>query len=157
MYDNVIQVADELISAHLSGEELLSLKVSSNSMAPFLRSGDYVLLRPAPFNTLHPGDVIVTRQEGVYRTHRLVTIIEQSVLTKGDRNHLADAQTDKENIVGLVEAVERRGRIVRVDTRYQRFLARILGWLAQREVNNRSPLSIWTPRIIARCLLYLLR
>ena len=155
MYDDVKLVVEELISTHLSGQDLLRLKVTSNSMAPLLRSGDYVLLRPAPVESLNRGDILVTRQEGGYLTHRVVAITDQSVQTKGDMNKQADAQTDKKNIVGLVEVIERRGRVHRLDTRSQVLLARILGKLSLFEINSHSKLSIWAPRIIARVLLYL--
>lgn len=156
MYDDVKLVVDELIYAHLSGQDILRLKVTSNSMAPLLRSGDFIILRPAPVTSLNLGDILVTRQEGGYLTHRVVSITDQWVLTKGDRNNQADALTDKKNIVGLVEAIERRGRVHRLDTRSQELLARILGRLARFEINSHSTLSIWTPRITARVLLYLL-
>lgn len=76
------------------------------------------------------------------------------MLTKGDRNNQVDAQTDTGKIVGLVEGIERRGRVHRLDTRYQVLLARIQGWLARKEINNYSTFSNMTSRIIARVLSY---
>ncbi len=155
MYDDVNQVVDELITAHLSGQEILRLKVTSNSMVPVIRCGDHVILKPASIKSLHPGDILVTRTEEGYLTHRLVKIATRGVLTKGDRNNQVDAFVDMRNIVGLVESIERGGRLHRLDSYFQVFLARILGWLAQMEINHHSPLIAWAPHITARVLTYI--
>lgn len=64
MYDDVKLVVDELITEHLPGQEILRLKVTSNSMAPVIQCGDHVILRLAMVESLHPGDILVTQIEG---------------------------------------------------------------------------------------------
>jgi signal peptidase I len=152
MHDRYLQTARELSDASLNGQDQLRLNVVSSSMAPFLRPGDHVLVRPASLGSIQRGDLIVTRREDGYLTHRLIAVDSQGWYTKGDRNHRADAPVGDLAIVGMVTAIERRGKLRSIITRPQRFIGRIQAWLGWQEITCHSLLAARFARIISRVL-----
>lgn len=80
----------------LGGETLQLCVMTTDSMAPALRTGDLVLVRPVPAAELTPGDVILLphRGPGPNKLHRLVGFEthggRRCIATKGDNELLAD-------------------------------------------------------------------
>jgi signal peptidase I len=97
----------------------VQLRVVSQSMAPFLKVGDMVLVEPmasdSPAFNVRRGDVIVVRRAGELITHRLVSMGKETCLTKGDRNRFMDPPIAHQAILGKVIAVERNGRVRRLN------------------------------------------
>jgi signal peptidase I len=155
MQDNYHQAALDLSEASLTTQGQLRLKVNSHSMVPMLRPGDQVLVQRVPVDILQRGDLIVTRRGNFYLTHRLVAVDELGFHTKGDRNRQADAPIGVQFIVGQVVAVERRGQTRNIRTRFQLYIARLLGWLGWKETVSSSSPGIWLARIISRAILVL--
>lgn len=79
--------------------------VESDSMAPLLRRGDVVFVRPTAFEKLMEGDVISARfpnSDGVF-THRIVEVDAENkqIITRGDGNVSNDpVPTDASRIIG---------------------------------------------------------
>lgn len=75
-----------------------SLTVLSNSMAPAIRTGDMVVIRPATQSQIAVGDVVTFRpdvNEKLYVTHRVVEINDcdrygAEFVTRGDANNIND-------------------------------------------------------------------
>lgn len=105
----------------------MSLRVGGASMAPFIRTGDVVTLRPCERARL--GDV-VARLAGPDRllVHRVVTGGEPP-LTRGDSAHEPDPPLSPGELLGRVWAVERAGRGVRAGLGPER---QVLAWLSRR-------------------------
>jgi signal peptidase I len=157
MYEVFQPIIHELIGTNLSGQDQLRLRVTGHSMAPFLRPGDYVLVKSVPFELIHCGDILVTQRVDGYLTHRFVGIDENGWITKGDRNRRADAPVRTQEIVGLVVAFERRKKLYSLGTRRRRIMTRLQGWSGWQEISRHSMLGIWSARIISRVLLFLSR
>ena len=63
--------------------------VGTDSMAPSLRAGDLVLLRPTG-KMIKPGTVVTYDFKGELITHRVVEVVGDMLVTKGDNNQEVD-------------------------------------------------------------------
>ena len=90
----------------------VSLPVLTGSMAPSILPGDVLLVRPRPGCRVHAGDVAVFLKSGKVTAHRVVFAFRLRsrafLLEKGDANRFAEA-LDQGAVLGVVEAIERRG------------------------------------------------
>ena len=63
--------------------------VGTDSMAPSLRAGDLVLLRPTG-KVINPGTVVTYQFQNELITHRVVEVVGDMLVTKGDNNQEID-------------------------------------------------------------------
>jgi signal peptidase I len=152
MREIYLRTAREINDASLKEQNLLRLKVTSPSMAPLLRIGDHVLVQSTSPRSIQCGDLIVTRREDGYLTHRLITVDEQGWHTKGDRNLIADTPVDDSAIVGLVVAIERHGKLHHIRLRPQCWITRVQRWLGWQEIRCNSRFEARSARVISRAL-----
>ena len=85
------------------------LRVTGQSMAPSIQSGDMVLVEPVDPTALDPGDVVVCRDGfGRIRIHRLVQGAPGSApfITRGDNLSGNDRPKEASEILGRVVAVQ---------------------------------------------------
>jgi len=84
------------------------LVVETASMAPAIRPGAFIVVRPVEFERIHTGDVITFATSDYLVTHRVVgfhnSVAGTGLLTQGDANRVMDA------VPVLPEQV--RGRLV---------------------------------------------
>ncbi len=106
----------------------LRFRACGNSMLPFIRDGDALLVRPGL--ETRPGDVVLCRAgDGRLLAHRVARVHRRSrphsILLHGDACPWPDGLVPLENVLGRVVAVERGTRRIRLDAG----LPRWLGWL----------------------------
>ncbi len=68
--------------------------VRSDSMSPVINAGDMVITGPSgvwPLGELAEGDVVTFNQGNSVVTHRIITIEEGVITTKGDANEIPDS------------------------------------------------------------------
>jgi hypothetical protein len=103
-------------------------------MMPFLWDGDVALVTPA--RDVAVGDVVCYESPpGTLFLHRVVARQRDGLVAKGDA--LAGTEViDRAQLLGRVVAVERQGRVRRLDTRVARwrngviaFISPLLPWL----------------------------
>jgi signal peptidase I len=157
MHDVYRQVARELSGASLVGNGWLRLKVTSQSMSPLLRTGDYVQAQAVALESYRRGDLLVTQRTEGYLTHRLVKVDSLGWYTKGDRNRRVDPPVQPQSIVGLVFSVERQGRSKNLRTRPRMLLASWLGWLGWKEIVSKTRLGARLARRSAQVLMVFTR
>ena len=75
-------------------------KVQTGSMEEEIYVGDYILILKQDDYKVH--DVVTYTQEGYYITHRIIEEKEDTVVTKGDANNVADDAIPKTSIIGKV-------------------------------------------------------
>ena len=101
----------------LSGKEVfswlddcgkLSLNVQGNSMVPFLRSGDTVILEKP--GEIRKGDIVVFERKGYYIMHRVISIKNGFIDTLGDNLITPETDIPVENVVAIVSDVIRKGK-----------------------------------------------
>ena len=76
------------------------LEVATGSMRPTLKEGDLIIINTKEKN-YKVNDIITFYDiNGSFVTHRLVSLNQENIITKGDANNTEDEPLPKENIVG---------------------------------------------------------
>jgi len=100
----------DLFSSLLRDGYALRLRVTGNSMKPFLKTGSYVTLSKIPADKLLPGDIIFFRcADETFKLHRLIGIGKKYLVTKGDALKSPDSRVDRNHYLGKVIRVETSG------------------------------------------------
>ena len=86
---------------------LLRVRVISNSMSPWIRSGDEVRVQPCAPQEARPGDILVVHRGGVWITHRLIRTLPQGRILKGDSSARQDSPIPAQSVVGRVTGLWR--------------------------------------------------
>jgi hypothetical protein len=106
-------------------------KASGNSMHPFVRDGDVLLVEPASAEKLRVGDIAFCRRPwGSYVVHRVVNRAGTTLVTRGDNLSYCDEPVPGEQVLGRVVQIESRRRLV-LSGWPGRELACLLGLLAR--------------------------
>ena len=102
------------------------------SMEPAIRDGDRVLIAPVEPDRLRVGDVVKYRAGDELRMHRLVKTHSYAgdhlFVLRGDRGTSEDT-VPAAAVIGRALAVERSGRVRRLDSATDRWRIRLRGWL----------------------------
>ena len=108
------------------GEQLLKsgtkvrLRLSGNSMFPTIRANDTGIVAPISDIDLKIGRVVVFASNGRWIAHRLVSIRQDAerkvFIAQGDSVPKADKPICEEDIVGIIETVERKGITLHLST-----------------------------------------
>jgi hypothetical protein len=84
------------------------------SMAGTFRPGDCLVVKPATWEQIHAGDVVVFRSVGEEKNeivHRVLSVRSGGMLTRGDANPKPDPDlVSRDALVGVVTSYERAGR-----------------------------------------------
>ena len=111
------QVATGLI-AQVKGTNI-QLRVTSNSMAPMIHSGDTILVETYQAKSFRRGDIVVRLEEtqpgpptGDWVVHRLVGNSKQGWLTKGDHLRAFDVPVTQSALIGRVIQINRQTRTI---------------------------------------------
>lgn len=81
----------------------IELRGKGLSMVPYLPPGCQVTLQKAPAASLIPGTLVALAGADCWTVHRLVSLEDGQVITKGDANTAADPPRPAADIVGRVE------------------------------------------------------
>ena len=76
------------------------MEVISGSMAKTINVNDYVLIKLT--KEIAEGDVITFNVNDTIVTHRVLTITQDKILTKGDANHDSDNMITYDDVIGKV-------------------------------------------------------
>ncbi|MCI0521418.1 MAG: S24/S26 family peptidase [Chloroflexi bacterium] len=112
----------------------LRLRVNGESMSPWLRRGDWIVVHAVQADRLTLGDILLTARQGEMVTHRLVARGAGGWYTKGDHFFHLDPPLEAGAILGVVRAVERGAGRAAMDvgawSALNRRLARLSRWEA---------------------------
>lgn len=92
------------LGAYYNGPVTLSVGVGC-SMWPTIKPGDLVIAVKTGPGGFHPGDIVIYRRGDVFVSHRVIRIIGDVVITKGDNNPVADDPVPVESVRYRVAAV----------------------------------------------------
>lgn len=110
------------------------LTISSDSMAPLLKTGDLVGLAPVEKDQLAVGDIITLVQGDHLLTHRFWGIDDQGrPFTRGDRPFTPDKPDKADQLLGRVIIRRRHDRELSLQIGVGRRLNRRLAWLVRVE------------------------
>jgi len=121
-----MQPADELAAEVLRRGSPLRIKARGGSMLPFLRDGDVASVMPATTREIGVGDVICyeTPPSRLF-VHRVIERKQAWLVAKGDALAFADV-IEPPQLLGKVVAIERHGKVTRLDTRIGRWQSRAI-------------------------------
>jgi len=90
-------------------------RVKGNSMYPFLRDDDFVVVSELPFESLRKGNLIVFEgEEGRHIIHRLVKKIgDNFVCLRGDGYNLKTELVKMDSVEGKATGIIRNGKFAR--------------------------------------------
>lgn len=143
-----------------------SLTVISNSMFPLLKKGDCVVLTAIKFETLKKGDIITLWNGDALLTHRIVSIGNGNIQTRGDQNLSNDPKLPGQIILGKVVKIKPHHKNKFVDLTTGRGLTvnrlieklsclRRKAHLRQENYNKTRPITVMinaTSRLLVRTL-----
>jgi signal peptidase I len=106
----------ELLETVLGRGSCMEIRAKGYSMDPFIRDGDVLAVSPLPSGGLQPGDIIAFKLPAADKLaiHRVIGMSADSCLVRGDCCSEPDGYVLKENILGVVSRIERRGRRIRL-------------------------------------------
>ena len=90
------------------------IKTIGQSMFPFLQHGDVIYYRQILYEDIKTNDIIVVKSRKSYFTHRVIFKNDDYIVTKGDNNPFPDRKVMREQIVGKVYQIKRKGKVVRL-------------------------------------------
>jgi signal peptidase I len=94
------------VTSTITQEKKLQLyTLHGGSMYPTLRDGDKVLAIPP--RHLKRGDVVIFRRNAAMIAHRIVSLDEHFIITRGDHTIHEDKRISREEVVGIVRYVIR--------------------------------------------------
>ena len=132
---------DELAAHLLRRGSPLRIKARGGSMTPFVRDGDVVFVTPTATSDAGVGDVICYEAPpGTLFVHRVIARDRDRFVTKGDALAFREV-VERAQLLGTVVAIERCGKMKRLDSRAARW--------RNRAIASLSPLS---PRILPLAL-----
>lgn len=106
----------------------VSLLISGSSMSPFLIHHRDTIYFKKPDRELKVGDMVFYRRSnGKYVMHRIRRIRPEGFYMIGDAQTKIEGPLQREQIFGLVTAVERKGKLIRPGDFWWEFFARV--WL----------------------------
>lgn len=97
--------------------DFIVYRVKGNSMWPFLRDKDTVLVRPSRLKEISLGQIILAKKDNLFLCHRLFRKRKEFFQTKADSLFGLDCVLEEKYLLGKVVAIERKGRLIKVDKR----------------------------------------
>jgi hypothetical protein len=122
----IIDTAAALTALQSLTEEghTVSVTVSGNSMAPFLRHGRDAVWFRKPDRPLKAGDIVFFRRpSGQFVLHRICRICPDGYMIVGDNQTVPEGPVPPAQIFALVVQVRRKGRILTPKHLLWRFFA----------------------------------
>ena len=127
----------ELSRAVLERGVSFRFRAMGGSMYPMIENGDVLTVAPLGPRALSPGDVVefLHPGHGGLRVHRVVGRRNGACLVQGDGMSEPDGWIPRENILGRVTEITRRGRRVRFGLGPERFAIALANrWGSLREI-----------------------
>ena len=111
MTEQTTVVADLLVDL-LERGHAVQFQARGDSMYPLIRDHDYLHVEPC--GEIRVGEIVLVLAERGLTAHRVISIREGQVITRGDNAPAADDAVAREKVLGKVTAVLRDGREVKV-------------------------------------------
>lgn len=75
-------------------------EVITGSMSGTIEIGDVIIVKLT--NNIKENDIIVYKQDNMFITHRVISINNNNITTKGDANNSEDKKITKDQVIGIV-------------------------------------------------------
>ncbi len=119
-----------LITSIIGADSVYRIRVRGRgfSMIPFIKSRDAVILKPVDHHRgIKFGDIVAVSNREKTRAviHRVIRSRNRCYQTKGDSNAISDSWCTIDDIIGMVDHIERTGWIPYTCSRWQNTLIAI--------------------------------
>lgn len=153
--NNSLVLASLRIGRALADRDGITFRVWGTCMYPTVRQGDIMKIQSRAAGDVSVGDIAVCRGEGFLFGHRVIDKGRRDgrdyIITRPDRAHEgSDGPTLDEDLLGIVIAIERRGKPVPLWPARHPWLVR--RYYAARQVlaDSKQRLRLWLVRILVR-------
>ena len=104
----------DLMRAVLEKNADFRFQAKGHSMSPFIKNMDIVTISPLSLNKPETGDIVAASflERKSIMVHRVIGKQQGKFIIKGDNNKLRDGLFEQNQIIGMVNKVERNGRRV---------------------------------------------
>lgn len=137
---------EELASQILRRGKSLRIKARGGSMTPFFRDGDIACITPVDGQGVRVGDVICYEETPARLfLHRVVSYHRTHIVAKGDALASAVVILPRQ-VLGKIRAIERHGRVRRLDTATATRCNRLIAFLSPA-ISRLLPLAIGVRRL----------
>lgn len=118
----------EIYEAVLSKKLSLRFQIKGFSMSPFIKDKDIITISPVSdyIDSLGKTVVFIHPQTNNLFMHRIICRGRDYYLIKGDNIFSSDGLIPRENILGVVTKIERKGKKISFGLGYERYLIAIL-------------------------------
>ena len=101
-----------LMGAVLEKNSDFRFRAKGHSMAPFIKNMDIVTISPLSKNRPETGDIVAASfwERKSIMVHRVVNEKQGRFIIKGDNNKLGDGIFERDQIIGTVSKIERKGK-----------------------------------------------
>jgi hypothetical protein len=124
------------IAAALQRRGRISLRVQGTSMLPWVRPGDIARIRKVSTDAIRCGDVVLFRRKDHLFVHRIIeksgSLDAAEFRAKGDAHPTCDGMVEKQELLGRVVRLYRRGRRIDLDAPGQLALGLLISQLSLR-------------------------
>ena len=118
---------EQLLDA-MEAAETVPLVISGSSMTPFLVHGRDTVYLSKITRPLKKGDMILYRRTGgAYILHRIQAVEGDCYTLVGDAQHILEPGIRREQVLALVTAVRRKGKLLRPGSFWWAFFEKV--WL----------------------------
>ena len=106
------QLTDLMITV-LGHGKAFRFQAKGGSMAPFIKDQYIITIKPVQPKSIHKGDILafIHPNQNKLNVHRVITIKSEIYLMKGDSAHSPDGWIEPNQIIGMVDGIERNGSI----------------------------------------------
>ncbi len=130
------EVIRQLLKEGLGKNQRIRLHVTSKSMAPLLRPGDFVSIKQVDPTKLKRGDLLVLQREPDLVIHRLIMVDREGRFhTKGDSLPCCDSPVTALEVLGKVVTIEHDQRVIDLTNLKWIRTNQIIGMLGKWEHN----------------------
>ncbi|MDI6839430.1 MAG: signal peptidase I [bacterium] len=127
----------EIFVEQLSKGLPVRMNIKGRCMHPFIRRSDIVTVKPIKFEDTKVGDIVVYNRDlkGDFTVHRVIRKRvdrngKENLLTKGDASQYGDPPVYAEDVYGKVIAIERNGKSINLETKFNCILGYLIAYLS---------------------------
>lgn len=135
---NRIHIANELlfgqVTEYLRQGKDVTIRIKGNSMQPFLKEGDKVLMTPSEGMTLSKGMIVLAKTQEAWILHRVVQINQHTVRLAGDANLAVHEFIDHQLVLAVAKYLYNGNSTIDLNNKWRWKLG--LFWYQMRPVRR---------------------
>lgn len=104
------------VAEEIADGKNVKLRVRGNSMIPFIREDDFIILIPCNPSTLKIGDVVLFNHNKEVHLHRIIRKKGNRLILQGDGNIIAKEEIALHDVIAkMKQIIQKKGKKVNAD------------------------------------------